>query len=123
MMSVTLVSAGAASSGYYKAEGYYAADSKEGEQAASWFGRAAEALGLTGRVDDAIFTQMLDGQSFTVQGGRLEPQRLMGRIKDGAREHRPGLDLTFSAPKSVSIAALVYKDERLAAGQYGPNPP
>lgn len=113
MMSATLVSAGAASSGYYKAEGYYAAGSQEAEQAASWFGRAAEQLGLSGRVDDALFTRMLDGQTFTTESGRLEPQRLMGRIQDGERKHRPGLDLTFSAPKSVSIAALVYNDERL----------
>ncbi len=113
MMSATLVSAGAASSGYYKSEGYYAAGSQEAEQAASWFGRAAEHLGLSGRVDDALFTRMLEGQTFTNENGRLEPQRLMGRIENGERKHRAGLDLTFSAPKSVSIAALVYKDERL----------
>ena len=29
--------------------------------------------------------------------------------------HMPGWDVTFSAPKSVSIMALVHKDERLTA--------
>ena len=35
------------------------------------------------------------------------------RGKDGAITHRPGRDLTFSAPKSVSIAALVGGDARI----------
>ena len=113
MMSATLVSAGAAASGYDKAEGYYSAGSKEAEQAATWFGRGAESLGLSGQVDDALFTRILDGQTFRLQGESLEPDRLMGRMIDGERHHRAGLDLTFSAPKSVSVAALVYKDERL----------
>ena len=35
------------------------------------------------------------------------------RGKDGEILHRPGRDLTFSAPKSVSIAALVGGDKRI----------
>ena len=35
------------------------------------------------------------------------------RGKDGEIHHRPGRDLTFSAPKSVSIAALVGGDRRI----------
>ncbi len=35
------------------------------------------------------------------------------RGKEGEITHRPGRDLTFSAPKSVSIAALVGSDERI----------
>ena len=113
MMSISTVSAGAASSGYYKSEGYYAAGSEEGDAAAKWFGAKAEALGLEGRVDDALFTQMLEGVAFKPGKNGPEPEKLMGKIVDGDRKHRPGLDLTFSAPKSVSIAALVYQDERL----------
>lgn len=113
MMSISTVSAGAASSGYYKSEGYYAAGSEEGDAAATWFGEKAESLGLEGRVDDALFTQMLEGVSFKLGKDGPEPDKLMGKIIDGERQHRPGFDLTFSAPKSVSIAALVYQDERL----------
>ena len=40
-------------------------------------------------------------------------QRLGRRERDGAIVHRPGRDLTFSAPKSVSLAALVGGDERV----------
>ena len=31
----------------------------------------------------------------------------LGRLRDGQHEHRPGFDITFSAPKSVSLAALL----------------
>jgi len=106
MMSGSVVSAGAASSQYYKSEGYYIAGSQEAENAAQWFGKAAEAAGLTGKVDDKLFTELLEGK--TPEGGRQ-----MGRIVDGERQHRPGVDLTFSASKSVSLMALVAGDERL----------
>ena len=105
MMGTTQVSAGAAASGYYKTEGYYTAGSEDGDAAAQWFGKAAQALGLTGRVDDTLFAQLLDGQVFKPGKDGPEPARLMGRVVEGERQHRPGLDLTFSALKSVSIAA------------------
>ncbi|WP_299775763.1 MobF family relaxase [uncultured Tateyamaria sp.] len=105
MMSVSNVSAGAAASGYYKEEGYYKAGSPEAEKAAQWFGKAAEEAGLTGRVDDARFSELLDGQT--------PDAKEMGRYVDGERQHRPGLDLTFSASKTASIAALVIGDERI----------
>lgn len=114
MMSATVVSAGAAASGYYKAEGYYIPGSDEEREASGWFGRGAEQLGLTGAVDNQIFSEMLDGQTF--RAGMDGPERgdqIMGRYVDGERQHRPGLDLTFSAPKSLSVAALVLGDDRL----------
>ena len=39
--------------------------------------------------------------------------RLGRRARDGSIEHRPGRDLTLSAPKSVSLAALVGGDARV----------
>jgi conjugative relaxase-like TrwC/TraI family protein len=115
MMSATVVSGGAASSGYYRAEGYYAADSEEAAAASQWFGKAAEELGLKGQVDDALFTSMLEGQTYEKGISGLQEGRQMGRMVDGERKVRPGLDLTFSAPKSLSVAALVFDDERLVA--------
>ncbi|WP_114963822.1 MobF family relaxase [Tritonibacter mobilis] len=105
MMSISNVSAGAAASGYYKEEGYYKAGSEEGQKAATWFGKAAEENGLTGFVDDKQFAQFLDGEA--------PDGKLMGRYVDGERQHRPGLDLTFSASKSASVAALVIGDNRI----------
>ncbi|MDB9804410.1 relaxase domain-containing protein [bacterium] len=115
MMGATTVSTGAAGSGYYKTEGYYLEGSKEGAEAASWFGEQAKALGLDGRVDDEMFSSMLTGQTYEVGKDGPVEGRLMGRYTDGVRQHRPGIDLTFSAPKDVSVAALVYGDERLIA--------
>ena len=105
MMSISTVSAGAAASGYYKEEGYYKAGSDEAKNSAAWFGKDAEAQGLTGQVDDQRFAELLEGQA--------PDGKLMGRYVDGERQHRPGLDLTFSASKSASIAALVVGDTRV----------
>ncbi|NNV32375.1 conjugative relaxase [Roseobacter sp. HKCCD8767] len=99
------VSSGHASSGYYKAEGYYLEGSNDAEKSSQFYGKAAEEAGLTDSFSDDRFTAILDGQ--TPDG------RTLGRYRDGEREHRPGIDLTFSAPKAVSIAALVGGDTRI----------
>ncbi|MEM8981243.1 MAG: MobF family relaxase, partial [Pseudomonadota bacterium] len=105
MLSTNTVSPGAAASGYYKAEGYYKAGTDEAEASAQWFGRGASEIGLKGHVDDITFAKLLEGEAPNGQ--------LMGRYRGGERDHRRGEDLTFSAPKSVSYAALVLGDERL----------
>ena len=46
--------------------------------------------------------------------GRVAGEQL-GTVRDGVTEHRPGWDVTFSAPKSVSIMAQVAGDKRLIA--------
>ena len=108
MMSGANVSAGAASSQYYRTEGYYIEGSPEAETSTQWFGKVAEEAGYSGKVDDKIFADLLDGK--TPEGGRQ-----MGRIVDGERQHRLGLDVTFSTSKSVSLMALVGGDDRLIA--------
>ena len=37
----------------------------------------------------------------------------LGRVRDGEHQHRPGFDLTLSAPKTVSLEALLYGDRRV----------
>ena len=92
---------------YYERDGYYAKDDLEHREASAWAGKGAEALGLKGPVDPVTFTAILEGR---VPGG---PQ--LGRPgKDGEIVHRPGRDLTLSAPKSVSLAALACGDARVA---------
>ena len=122
MMSVSNVSGGAAASGYYKAEGYYIEGSPEAEAAASWFGKGAEALvalGQTefaGRIDDKTFSNMLEGHAPPLEKdekGEWKEGQTLGRVVNGERQHRPGIDLTFSASKSVSIMGLVAGDERV----------
>ncbi|MBP6879251.1 MAG: conjugative relaxase [Phenylobacterium sp.] len=86
------------------ADDYYA---KEGE-AQTWQGRGAEMLGLTGSVDSLRFRELL--------AGKIDPGGAPVRTstRDDSKS-RIGVDLTFSAPKSVSIQALVGRDAALIA--------
>ncbi|WP_026822866.1 MobF family relaxase [Arsenophonus nasoniae] len=98
MLSVkNLTSGGAsASANYYEEkDNYYFV----GEEGTGWFGKGAERLGLTGTVDRNTFEQMLEG--------KLPDGTQLSFNKTGKNQHRPGYDLTFSAPKSVSVLALV----------------
>ncbi|WP_213703304.1 MobF family relaxase, partial [Klebsiella aerogenes] len=56
-------------------------------------------------VDKALFTELLKG--------KLPDGSDLSRIQDGMNKHRPGYDLTFSAPKSVSVMAMLGGDKRL----------
>jgi conjugative relaxase-like TrwC/TraI family protein len=70
-----------------------------------WYGRGAAALGLQGSVEREEFKQILDGKL---------PNGVTIRTTDSRQaKHTPGWDLTFSAPKSVSVLAEVGRDERL----------
>ncbi len=108
MLSIGALSSAAQGASYYERDGYYAKDDPEHRDASAWAGKGAEELGLKGPVDAATFRQVLEGR---VPDG--SDTRLGRRGKDGSIEHRPGRDLTFSAPKSVSIAALVGGDRRI----------
>ena len=93
---------------YYERDGYYAKDGSTHREASAWAGKGADALGLSGSVDSAAFTAILEGK---VPGG----SQLGRRNKDGNVHHRPGRDVPLSAPKSVSLAALVGGDHRIVA--------
>lgn len=97
-----LTSSGQAAS-YYEADDYYAGD---GLSPSEWQGKGAEELGLSGDIDRDQFRDLLDG--------KVADQQL-GTTRDGKLEHRPGWDVTLSAPKSVSIMAEVAGDRRLLA--------
>ncbi len=92
--------------GYYTAAGAKSdaarAKNAEHRNGSFWHGRGALALGLRPDLHVAAgkFESLLTGHVIGT-GIRL------GRKRDGAHEHRPGLDITFSAPKSVSLAALL----------------
>ncbi|WP_252347150.1 relaxase domain-containing protein [Acetobacter sp. P1H12_c] len=45
--------------------------------------------------------------------GQIAEDQRLGTHRDGEWSHRPGWDLTFSAPKSVSVMAEVAGDRRL----------
>ncbi|WP_427047328.1 MobF family relaxase [Halomonas casei] len=89
---------------YYEdgADDYYA---KEGE-ASQWQGEGAKALGLEGAVDSQRFRELLAGK---VENGT---HIMRSSTRDDAKA-RIGVDLTFSAPKSVSMQALIHGDARI----------
>ena len=99
--SVSALTSSAQASSYYEADDYYA---EGGLSPSEWHGKGAEELGLSGDVDRDAFRELLDGK---IAGGQL------GTVRDGQLEHRPGWDVTLSAPKSVSIMAEVAGDRRL----------
>lgn len=80
----------------------------------TWSGDGAALAGLTPgkEVEKADLIRALEGRLTNPATGEIQA---LGRPKDGVLEHRPGLDLTFSAPKSVSIAGLVGGDARVFA--------
>ena len=108
MLSIGALSSAAQGASYYERDGYYAKDDPEHREASAWAGRGAEELGLKGPVDADTFREVLEGRVPDGSGRQLGK-----RGKDGEILHRPGRDLTFSAPKSVSLAALVGGDRRI----------
>ena len=106
--SIGAVASPSQGAAYYERDGYYAKDSPEHRAASAWAGRGAADLGLEGPVDPDAFRSVLEGEVPDGSGRRLGKHG-----KDGEIHHRPGRDLTFSAPKSVSLAALIGGDARI----------
>jgi conjugative relaxase-like TrwC/TraI family protein len=83
-----------------------------------WHGRLAEEWGLKGEVREKQFHRLSEGQH-PVTGEQLvrhqSPREYVNEHGDKIKtmEHRAGWDATFSAPKSVSLTALVGGDERV----------
>ena len=108
MLSIGTLASAAQGASYYERDGYYANDDPDHKAASAWAGAGAAELGLDGEIDADVFRAVLEGKVPDGSG-----KELGRRGKDGEIAHRPGRDLTFSAPKSVSLAALVGGDRRI----------
>jgi conjugative relaxase-like TrwC/TraI family protein len=92
--------------------------SQRGVIAGEWQGRLAAEFGLDGAVSAEDFAKLSQGQH-PKTGEQLVRQRASYEYQDAdgktikTMEHRAGWDATFSAPKSVSLTALVGGDERV----------
>ena len=97
------------------AQSYYKQDETvKGE----WQGKMAASLGLSGEVAPLEFSRLTEGK-------HPQTEEQMVKHRDGKEytnaegetvkpvEHRAGWDATFSAPKSVSLTALVGGDDRV----------
>jgi conjugative relaxase-like TrwC/TraI family protein len=85
-----------------------------------WQGRLAAEYGLTTALSEEEFARLSQGQH-PHTGEQLVQHRLANEYKDEngktvtSMEHRAGWDATFSAPKSISLTALVGGDHRIRA--------
>jgi conjugative relaxase-like TrwC/TraI family protein len=104
MLSLHAIKSASEAGKYYQQDNYYTSGDTA-RQTSEWHGKGAELLGLSGHVTEEDFKRMLSGE--------LPNGTTLGRYQDGKRVHRPGLDMTFSAPKSVSILSMIGGDERL----------
>lgn len=110
-----------------QAQAYHAAEFTNAEQnyytqeqqiRGEWQGKLAEAWNLTGEVKAEQFEKLAQG-FHPETGAQLVRQREGYSYKNErgevvkTMEHRAGWDATFSAPKSVSLTALVGADERV----------
>ena len=100
MLSIAKVGGGGKYHGYLTGEYYL-----DSGPAAVWMGEGATCLGLEGEVSEQQFRRL--GAGFSPTGRKPKPLVMnAGMTTDhakGTRGHVQGWDLTFSAPKSVSV--------------------
>jgi conjugative relaxase-like TrwC/TraI family protein len=96
-------------------ENYYTQDDQiRGE----WHGRLADQWGLHGEVSEEHFRRLTEGQHPITSEQLVRHKAAREYVNESGQKtrtmgHRAGWDATFSAPKSVSLTALVGGDERL----------
>jgi len=90
MISIANMNSAQASKYHEQDENYYQ-NVNDNLELSSWQGRGAESLGLTGSVENNVFNRLCHGIS------TKEDKVLVDATK------RAGTDLTFSAPKSLSV--------------------
>ena len=102
-------------------ENYYSeGDRIRGE----WHGRLAQEWGLHGEVQEEHFQRLANGQHPLTEEQLVRHQTAREYVNArgetvSTMEHRAAWDATFSAPKSVSLTALVGGDEAVSRGASG----
>ncbi|MDD5672562.1 MAG: MobF family relaxase [Chitinivibrionales bacterium] len=110
MISVSLSKTAESGSQYFEKDSYYAGD----ERTSQWYGRGAEVLGVSGAVKKEEF-------DVVIHGFDLDKKALVNNAVTEDKKNEKGevikagrsgyIDMTFSAPKSVSL--MSYVDERI----------
>jgi conjugative relaxase-like TrwC/TraI family protein len=85
------------------AEDYY---TESGRTAGRWLGSGAAELHLAGEVNEQAFDRLASG---------FHPETDVALVQRAGEHHRPGWDLTFSAPKSVSVVWGIAEEKQREA--------
>ncbi|MBK8631797.1 MAG: conjugative relaxase [Sphingomonadales bacterium] len=99
MHSIAPVRSAGGAATYFAKDNYYTAE--QNAEGGVWGGLGARELGLEGVVEPQIFERLLNGE--------LPSGEKVGQVEG----RRPGLDLTFSMPKSASVMAYIGGDGRV----------
>ena len=99
MLSVASVRSASGAATYFAKDDYYTAEGSS--EISAWGGEGAADLGLSGEVTKDAFESILNG---VLPSGEAVAQ---------VDNRRSGVDLTFSAPKSVSVLAYITGDKRI----------
>ncbi|HZV06186.1 MAG TPA: MobF family relaxase [Gemmataceae bacterium] len=104
--------------GNYYTEGSRAASRSDMVIRGEWHGKLAAKWGLEGAVNEEHLARLAEGQHPQTGEQLVRHQTPREYVNDSgetvkAMEHRAGWDATFSAPKSVSLTALVGHDDRV----------
>ena len=96
-------------------DNYY---SEAGEVKGRWSGRLADDWDLKGEVTSEQYERLVAGQDPHTGEQLVQAVKARETVNEFGEkiitsEHRAGWDATISAPKSVSLAALVGDDERV----------
>lgn len=121
MMTISKPQTASSASGYFREEyehergSYYAKDERI---VGRWEGELAPELGLAGNVREEQFLRLAEGQDPRTGAQlvrRVRAHERMNKFGDVRKTlgHRAGVDITLSAPKSVTLAAVVGGDERI----------
>lgn len=101
MLSIAPVRSAGGAAGYFASDNYYTLE--ESSEASAWAGEGSTDLGLAGEVGKESFEKILNGE--------LPDGEKVGQVEN----RRPGLDMTFSMPKSASVMAYIAGDKRILA--------
>ena len=115
MLSLSKLTSSSGASTYFEIDDYYTKEEAqvELERTTSFQGELAKELQLPNFVDKQIFKDLLDGK-VNGKGGNLIQELKQASSKTGESIRSAGTDMTFSAPKSLSILAEVFGKEDLS---------
>ena len=109
MISISRSKTASSGSSYFEKDSYYATS----EKTSQWYGRGAQELGLSGVVNHNDFDIVINGfdldkKPLVENAGAKDRKDKEGEVINGRAAY---IDLTFSAPKSVSL--MSYVDPRI----------